>query len=170
VLQSLSLAEWLGVLGFILSVLGLILQGLRFLFDRMKEEKRKPKLSIHLDESMPGHPSEEELGFQIRPDARITNIGELATTISEVRVEGISVRTITEQSMARIKLEEPIRIQGKDAISFKVPIFIRGVFPEEDCYLSLTIYYTKGSAKSNIVISKYYKILPPGFVFKKPMQ
>lgn len=151
------------MLGFFLAVLALILNLTRFLYDRKKEERRKPRLTVRLDGSVHGHPSEQESGIRIRPNAMITNIGELPTTISEVEVEWVSARPI-DWGSARKRLDEPIRMKEKDTVPYKGPIFVDN-FPEEDCSLNLTFYFTEDSARSNKVMSKYYKILPPSFTF-----
>ncbi len=118
---------------------------------------------------MHGHRSKQDPWIAIRPDALITNTGELPTTISEVQVECRSLRTVPEGSLARVPLE-PIRIQGKDTIPFKNEIVAEGVsFLAMDCKLWLTFYFTDNSAESNSVISTYREILPlPHTEHKRP--
>ena len=79
------------------------------------------------------------------------------------------MRTDTEQIESLERLEEPIRIEGKDTKPFNQEVFMVRFF-EEDCYLSLTFHYSEGHVESKKVISKYYEILPPSFTFRKPAQ
>ena len=107
--------------------------------------------------------------INVRPNVLITNTGEHPTTISKIVVYAIALRTETEQGQSLYELKTPIRIEGKDTIVFKEEIPIIGLIPEEDCKLQLTIYFVGGIKKSNSVVSKYHKILPPPFTeFKKP--
>lgn len=155
------IASLIGILGFTLACISLY-------WTWNKEKKRNPKLKVKLEKAIHGYRTKNVDTIVIRNETIITNEGEWSTTISKVRFHLQSIKT-SDISEGSVNLKTPIRIRGKDTIIFRKEIFAEKVIPEKDCNLSLEFFYANGSTKSNKVISKYHKIVPPPCTpFNKP--